>query len=55
MDESRSREPGGTGLGLAIVQETVEKYGGSVEASNRPQGAARFTVHFPQLKWEGEP
>ena len=55
VDKARSREAGGTGLGLAIVRETVERFGGMVEASNRAQGGARFTVRFPRYQWEGEP
>ena len=54
VDKARSREAGGTGLGLAIVAETAKKFGGTVEAANRPQGGARFTVQFPLYKWEGE-
>ena len=55
VDKARSREAGGAGLGLAIVKETVEKFSGTVTATNRAQGGARFTVTFPLYRWEGEP
>lgn len=47
VDKARSRAAGGTGLGLSIVQDTVENRGGTVEAANRPQGGAVFTVYWP--------
>ena len=50
VDKARSRAAGGTGLGLSIVSDTVQKRGGTVEAGNRPEGGAVFTVRWP---WKG--
>ena len=53
VDKARSRQAGGTGLGLSIVRDTVERRHGTVEASNRPQGGALFTVRWPAERGEG--
>ena len=40
-------KPGGTGLGLAIVKGFVEAQGGRVQAGNRAEGGASFTIRMP--------
>jgi len=37
----------GTGLGLAIAKEVVSAHRGTIEATNSPDGGARFIVRIP--------
>jgi two-component system OmpR family sensor kinase len=46
-DTSRSRQAGGSGLGLSIVAGLVAAHGGSVTATNRDGGGARFVMSLP--------
>jgi signal transduction histidine kinase len=48
-DASRSTSAlTGSGLGLSIVQAIVERHGGTVTASNAPDGGAIFEIRIPQ-------
>lgn len=42
-----STKPGGTGLGLSISESIVRQHGGTIRASNAPQGGALFTITLP--------
>jgi two-component system, OmpR family, sensor kinase len=44
----RGRRPVGSGLGLALVAGLVDRMGGSVTASEAPEGGVAFTVSLPR-------
>jgi signal transduction histidine kinase len=46
-DSSRSRQAGGTGLGLAIARKLAQAQGGTLSASNHPDGGACFRLALP--------
>jgi two-component system sensor histidine kinase MtrB len=46
-DTARTRSEG-SGLGLAIASEDVRLHGGTLQAANRKEGGAVFTIRLPQ-------
>ncbi len=48
------RTSGGVGLGLSIARGFVEAQGGKLEASNRAEGGARFTLWLPSGQKDSE-
>lgn len=46
-DKSRSRSDGGSGLGLAIARKIAEAHGGSLTATNHPDGGAVISLTLP--------
>jgi len=48
----KGRESKGHGLGLAFVEAVVRAHGGSVTASNRPEGGALLSISWPRATGE---
>lgn len=47
VDDARDRQAGGVGLGLAIAERAVGLHGGTVDASNTPEGGLMITITLP--------
>ncbi len=47
IDDARNRQTGGAGLGLSIADRAVRLHGGSVRASNRPEGGLEVEIRIP--------
>jgi two-component system, OmpR family, sensor histidine kinase CpxA len=50
IDDSRGRQTGGVGLGLAITERAIRLHGGSVHASNRPEGGLVVEICLPAIR-----
>ena len=53
IDDARVRSTGGVGLGLAITEQAVRLHGGSVRASNSPEGGLLVEMHIPLQTGQG--
>jgi signal transduction histidine kinase len=47
IDDARGRSTGGVGLGLAITDQAIRLHGGSVKASNLPEGGLGIEIRLP--------
>ena len=48
VDDSSTREQSGTGIGLALAREIVTLHGGTIKASNGPEGGALISLSLPR-------
>ncbi|HZQ19374.1 MAG TPA: ATP-binding protein [Terriglobales bacterium] len=53
IDDARGRSTGGVGLGLAITDQAIRLHGGSVRASNSPEGGLLVEIHIPLQGTQG--
>jgi len=53
IDDARERSTGGVGLGLAITDQAIRLHGGSVRASNLPEGGLLVEMHIPLQPRQG--
>jgi two-component system sensor histidine kinase CpxA len=51
--DARDRQSGGTGIGLAIAERAVTLHGGSIRASNRPEGGLLVEIVLPAGRLPG--
>lgn len=49
VEEANVAQPAGFGIGLSLAQALVSAQGGTLRASNNPDGGARFEIAFPKL------
>lgn len=54
IDDARGRSTGGVGLGLAITEQAVRLHGGTVSASNLPEGGLLVEIRLPLQLSESE-
>lgn len=47
LDDARSRDDGGAGLGLAIARDVAVRHGGTLSATDAPEGGALLTLNLP--------
>lgn len=50
VDAARRRSMPGAGLGLAIAKEIIERFGGKIALSNRPEGGLSQQISLPITK-----
>ena len=55
IDDARGRQTGGVGLGLAITERAVRLHGGTVKASNRPDGGLQVEIRLPSAPGPASP